>query len=178
MRIFFPAIFFAVFTAAVAAQAGNHRPPLPPPIVSHSHARLASPLTLTFGPRSVSFTPTQFAALPHSTVTVFNGHTQSDEVYSGVPLVDLLARIGVPTDPRGKQFLLYLVAEGSDGYKVVYSLAEVIPTVHDATVFVADSEDGKPIPAAEGPFKLIANREKRPARWVHNLIAIHVESAN
>lgn len=178
MRILFPAVFFAVFTAAAAAQAGSHRPPLPPPIVSHSHVPLASPLTLTFGPRSVSFTPAQFAALPHSTLTFYNGHTKADEVYSGVPLVDLLARIDVPTDPRGRQLLLYLVAEGADGYKVVYSLAEVIPTIHDATVFVADTEDGKTIPVAEGPFKLVDSREVRPARWVHNLIALRVQSAN
>jgi hypothetical protein len=58
----------------------------------------------------------------------------------------------------------------------VYSLGEIAPDVHDATVLVADSEDGKPI-AADGPLKLVATREQRPARWVRNLVAIRVLTA-
>ncbi len=49
--------------------------------------------------------------------------------------------------------------------------------MHDATVIVADTEDGKPL-AADGPLKLVASREKRPARWVRNLVAVKVLSAN
>jgi hypothetical protein len=48
--------------------------------------------------------------------------------------------------------------------------------VHDATVLVADSENGKPI-ADDGPLKLVATREKRPARWVRNLVAVRVLTA-
>jgi hypothetical protein len=48
--------------------------------------------------------------------------------------------------------------------------------VHDGTVLVADSEDGKPI-ADDGPLKLVATGEKRPARWVRNLVAIRVLTA-
>jgi hypothetical protein len=71
---------------------------------------------------------------------------------------------------------LYLVAEGSDGYGAGYSVAETNPDVHDATVLVADSEDGKPI-AADGPLKLVATGETRPARWVRNLVAVRVVAA-
>ena len=65
---------------------------------------------------------------------------------------------------------------GVDGYKVVYSIGEVTPDVHDGTVIVADSQDGKPI-ADDGPLKLVTTREKRPARWVRNLVAIRVLTA-
>jgi hypothetical protein len=58
----------------------------------------------------------------------------------------------------------------------VYSLGEITPDVHDATVLVADSENGKPI-ADDGPLKLVATREKRPARWVRNLVAVRVLTA-
>jgi len=68
------------------------------------------------------------------------------------------------------------VAEGSDGYKAVYSLGEVNPALHDATVLVADALNGKPLPE-DGPLKLIATREKHPSRWVRNLVAIRVEAA-
>jgi hypothetical protein len=92
------------------------------------------------------------------------------------PLIDLLTRVGVPDKPHGKEFQLYLVAEGVDGYKVVYSIGEVTPDVHDGTVIVADSQDGKPI-ADDGPLKLVTTGEKRPARWVRNLVAIRVLTA-
>lgn len=83
----------------------------------------------------------------------------------------------MPVKPHGKDLRLYLVAAGADGYEVTYSIGEVTPDVHDATVIVADSENGKPL-AGSGPLQLIASGEKRPARWVRNLVAIHVRTAD
>src|SRR5580658_2815777 len=118
------------------------------------------PLKITFGDKSAEWTPNTLAALPHSTLTVYNEHAKASQIYSGVPLIDLLTRLGVPDKPRGKEFRLYPVAE-------------VTPDVHDGTVIVADAQDGKPI-AEDGPLKLVAAGEKRPARWVRNLVAIRV----
>jgi len=136
----------------------------------------AGPLKIVFGDKSAEWTKETLAVLPHVTVTVHNEHTKADETYSGVLLIDLLAKLGVPDKPRGKQFRMYVVAEGADGYGVVYSLGEVAPDVHDATVMVADSEDGKAI-AADGPLKMVSTGEKRPARWVRNLATIKVMTA-
>jgi hypothetical protein len=136
----------------------------------------AGPLRITFDKKSAEWTPATLAALPHTTLTVYNEHAKASQTYTGVPLTSLLTQLGVPDKPRGKEFRLYLVAEGSDGYQVVYSLGEVTPDVHDATVIVADTQDGKPI-ADDGPFKLVASGEKRPARWVRNLVAIRVMTA-
>jgi len=136
----------------------------------------AGPLKVAFGGKSAEWTSATLAALPHTTLTLFNEHTKASETYSGVPLIDLLKPLGVPDKPHGKEFRLYLVAEGVDGYQVVYSVAEVTPDVHDGTVIVADSQDGKPI-AADGSLKLVAAGEKRPARWVRNLVAIRVLTA-
>ena len=133
----------------------------------------AGPLKITFGDKSAEWTPEKLAALPHVTLTVHNEHTKTDETYSGVVLMDLLKPLGVPEKPHGKDFRFYLEAEGSDGYLVVYSLAEATPDVHDGTILVADSMAGKPL-ADDGPLKLIATGEKRPARWVRNLAAIRV----
>jgi hypothetical protein len=143
---------------------------------THKTTGPAGPLVVTFAGKSASWTAATLAALPHTTVSVYNEHTKASETYAGVPLIDLLVKLGVPDKPRGKQFQIYLVAVGSDGYEVVYSLGEIAPDVHDATVLVADSEDGKPI-AADGPLKLVATREQRPARWVRNLVAIRVLTA-
>jgi hypothetical protein len=145
---------------------GEMRKPAPP----------AGPLKITYNDQSAEWTPALLAGLPHTTITVYNEHTKANETYAGVPLIDLLTKLGVPDKPRGKQFRIYLVAAGSDDYEVVYSLGEVCPDVHDATVLVADSEDGKPI-AADGPLKMVATGEKRPARWVRNLVAVRVLTA-
>jgi hypothetical protein len=134
------------------------------------------PLKMTFDKKSAEWTPATLAPLKHTTITVFNEHEKINQTFSGVPLIDLLKQLGVPDKPRGKEFRLYLVAEGSDGYQVVYSLGEVTPDVHDATIIVADSLEGKPL-AGTGPLQLVATGEKRPARWVRNLVAIRVLTA-
>jgi hypothetical protein len=136
----------------------------------------AESLKITFGDKSATWTVATLASLPHVTVTVHNEHTKADETYSGVPLIALLTPLGVSDKPRGKDFRLYVVAEGSDLYEVVYGIGEVTPDVSSSTVIVADTEDDKAI-AADGPLKLVATGEKRPARWVRNLAAIKVFTA-
>lgn len=140
-------------------------------------AQVSGPLTISFGDQSAEWTPEKLAALPHTSVTVWNEHAKANQTYSGVPLIVLLTRLGVAEKPRGKDLSDYVVAAGSDGYKVVYSIGEVTPDVHDATVIVADSEGGKPL-TASGPLQLVATGEKRPARWVRNLVAIQVHTVN
>lgn len=180
------AVFLSVSLASVLqAQTAPQSPqPAPMPMggmggqpTSRITAQVAGPLTITFGDKSAEWTAEKLAALPHSTVTVWNEHARAKQSYSGVPLIDLLSRLGVPLKPHGKDLRLYLVAAGADGYEVAYSIGEVTPDVHDATVIVADSENGKPL-AGSGPLQLIASGEKRPARWVRNLVAIHVRTAD
>jgi len=142
----------------------------------HKPAPPAGPLKITFGDKSATWTVTTLAGLPHVTVNVYNEHTKANETYSGVPLIALLTPLGVSDKPHGKDLRLYVVAVGSDGYEAVYASGEVTPDVHDATVIVADLENGKPL-ADDGPLKLIATGEKRPARWVRNLVAIKVLAA-
>jgi hypothetical protein len=149
----------------MAAQSEKARPAAP-----------AGPLEISFDGKSAEWTPATLATLPHVTVTVRNSHTKTDETYSGVPLFDLLVKLGLPAKPSGKDLLLYLVAVGSDGYKVAYSVAEVNPAQHDATVIVADAQDGKPI-TAKGPLRLIATRDLALSRCVSNLVAIKLLAA-
>ncbi len=120
-----------------------------------------------------SFSPADFAKLPHQSLTVTNGHTHRSETYSGVPLIALLGQEGAPTggSVKGKALSEYVVATGSDGYKAVLSLAEAEPDFHSGTVLVADAVDGKPLEAKQGPFQLVVSEDTRPARAVHNLIS-------
>jgi hypothetical protein len=86
-------------------------------------AVLAGPLKITFGDKSSEWTTATLAALPHKTIKVYNEHQKADQTYSGVELIDLLKPLGVPEKPHGKEFRMYLVAEGSDGYEVVSLLS-------------------------------------------------------
>lgn len=127
--------------------------------------------------RHITLTADALQSLPQQTVRVHNPHTKADETYQGVELSLLLARLDAPLGPklRGKALAMYVVAEGTDKYRAVYSLAEVDPAFHTGTVIVADREDGQPI-AKDGPFKLVNTEDKRPARWVRNLASIQMNS--
>ena len=126
---------------------------------------------------SLNLSLAEIRALPHVDVKVHNGHTNTDETYSGVPLVVLLAKVDAPLGEnlRGKALTNYVVATGSDGYSVLLSLAEVDPMFHDGQIVVADSRDGQPL-TTSGPYQLIVSEDKRPARWVRNLVSIAVQS--
>jgi hypothetical protein len=177
----------AIAQAPAQAPKQNQTQPMPAGGTDMSHgmsmdhgmgktAMPAGPLKVSFGDKSAEWTPATLAALPHKTITVFNEHAKANQTYSGVALIDLLKPLGVPAIPHGKDLMLYLVAEGSDGYEAVYALAEANPDVHDGSVIVADSMDGKPL-AGSGPLQLVSTDEKRPARWVRNLVAMRVMTA-
>jgi hypothetical protein len=143
------------------------------------HARPTVPSTLLkiqgLDGKSITLSPQQFAALPHKTVSVFNSHSKTNEKYSGVPLTDLLAKVGVllGEQVKGKLFLTGIVAEGTDNYDVLYALAEVDPSIHAGDVIVADSVDDHKL-EKDGAFKMVSTEEKRPARWVRNLTSVTV----
>ncbi len=139
----------------------------------------AEALKIGVNGQTQSLSVTDLHALPHHTVTVHNLHPNADETYSGVPLIDLLARQGVPRghDLRGKALSEYIVATGSDGYKAVLSLAEADPDFHPGEVLVANQMEGKPLDPKTGPFRLVVTEDKRPARSVHDLVSIEVRTA-
>jgi DMSO/TMAO reductase YedYZ molybdopterin-dependent catalytic subunit len=114
--------------------------------------------------------------MPRKTVTVLNPHDKKTETYEGVLLEYLLEKAGVPhgEDLRGPAMAMYLIAEAEDGYRVVFSLAELDAGILDSDVIVADTLDGAPMTEKVGPFRLVAPHEKRPARWVRMLKTITV----
>ncbi len=182
-KVFVWALGLGLWTTGAHGQQRPSMPMGPPPEPDTSRIQqemtaqvAAGPLRVTFDKKSAEWTPEKLAALPHTTITVFNEHSKASETYSGVPVIDLLTPLGISAKPHGKDFRLYLVAEGADGYAVVYALAEVIPAVHDATVMVADAMGGKPL-GPTGPLQLVATGEKHPSRWVRNLVSIRVETA-
>ncbi|MGA3292597.1 MAG: molybdopterin-dependent oxidoreductase [Candidatus Acidiferrales bacterium] len=117
--------------------------------------------------------------MPRTTVHVVNAHNHQAEVYEGVLLETLLHQAGMPQGEqlRGKSMTLYVLADAADDYRVVFSVAELDSGILDSEVIVADTMNGAPIGPGEGPFKLVAPHDKRPARWVRMLKSITVVQA-
>jgi DMSO/TMAO reductase YedYZ molybdopterin-dependent catalytic subunit len=131
---------------------------------------VSTPVTLTGG---------DLKNMPRKTLRVFNPHDKKNEVYEGVLLEDLLRKAGAPLGEklRGPSMALYVLVEAGDGYRVVFALAELDSGFLDSQVIVADTMDGAPLGENQGPFKLVAPHEKRPARWIRMLKSITVLSA-
>jgi DMSO/TMAO reductase YedYZ molybdopterin-dependent catalytic subunit len=106
--------------------------------------------------------------MPRKTLSVVNPHNKKTEKYEGVLLEELLRRAGVPQGEqlRGASMAFYVIAGAEDGYRAVFSLAELDSGILESEVTVADTMDGAPLPAKDGPFRLVAPHDKRPTRWV------------
>jgi hypothetical protein len=64
--------------------------------------------------------------------------------------------------------------EGSDGYRVSFTLGELNPDFGNSAVWVALDQDGGPIPASDGPVRLILPNDVKLGRWVHSISRIVV----
>ena len=136
----------------------------------HIDGAVATPLTLTVA---------DLKKMPRKSLTVDNPHTGKKETYVGVPVEELLRKAGVPQGEnlRGKSLANYVVAEAEDGYRVVFSLAELDSGITDSDLIVADTMDGSPLGEKVGPLRIVAPHEKRPARWVRMLKSLTVVNA-
>jgi hypothetical protein len=144
----------------------------------HTPSAPSTSLILTIDGKATTLSVADLQAMPQKTVAVHNEHTKADETYSGVALGDLLAKYGLPVDKTTHRTMLrsYVVAEGTDKYWVVYSATEIEGSEHNADVIVATSMGGKPL-GEDGQLKLIDTADKKPQRWIRNLTAITVKSA-
>jgi DMSO/TMAO reductase YedYZ molybdopterin-dependent catalytic subunit len=155
-----------------------HFPPSPPGVFAQNPpaaelritGAVTTPLVLTLD---------DLKKMPRKTLSVVNPHDKKKETYEGVLLEILLNKAGVPQGEqlRGTSMATYVLAEASDGYRVVFSLAELDSGIFESEVIVADTMDGAPLSAMQGPFRLVAPHERRPARWVRMLKSITVVRA-
>lgn len=122
----------------------------------------------------LTLTADDLAKMPRATVkTTSSG---MDTVYEGVWLHEVLKRAGAPQGStlRGKALAGYMLAEASDGYQVVFSLAELDPAFIDNEILLADTANGKPLFGAQGRFRLVVPKDKPGARSVRMLTKLEV----
>ena len=101
-------------------------------------------------------------------------HDGKSHDYEGVNLSEVLAKASVPTGDalRGKEMADYIVAEATDGYKVVFSVAEVDSDFGNRQIIIADKVDGQALSPQDGPLRLVVPGDKRQARWVRMLTTL------
>lgn len=144
-------------------------------LLACSCAQAFAQITLRINDASpVTVLAADLAKLPRQTA-VLNDHGKQIS-YEGVLLHDVLEKGGIDfgKELRGKQLSTYVAALATDGYEVVYALAEFDPTVMDSGIIVADKRDGQPLAATEGPLRIIAPHDKRPTRSLKSLQEIDV----
>jgi len=128
------------------------------------------------GAASKTLTLAELAALPQSEVAI-TGRDSSRVILRGPTVRSLMTLVGAPAgrELRGPNMLLVVVAEASDGYKVAYALAELDDQFNDVPVIVAISQNGGPLPAAEGPFRVaMGGGGEHRARWLRNLTRLRL----
>ena len=145
---------------------------------SHGHeASARNPLlTLTLigaDGEQVELSREDLSALPRERVT-FSRH-EDTSVYEGPLLLDVLARVGLPASPLGKdQQATAILITAADGYQVVLGLAETDPATRADRIIVADTDDGAPLSPEAGPFMIVAEDDARAARSARMVVSIRV----
>ena len=112
-------------------------------------------------------------AMPRATVSqTFDGKPIRCE---GVLLTDVLAAAGAPQGEklRGAAHRTVVVAIGSDGYRVAFTLAELDRAFGKSKVLVADRCEGAPI-AGAGPLRIVVEGDTRGGRALRNLVTLRL----
>jgi hypothetical protein len=112
-------------------------------------------------------------------VTGEDGHTVT---YEGVLVGTILERAGAAlgAEMRSAGVATYVVASATDGYQVVFSLAELDPTFTGSEIIVADTADGNPLPARQGALRIVVPKDTRPTRSIRmleRLAVVHLDKS-
>lgn len=128
--------------------------------------------------KPLSLTISDLAKMKHVDVNMKNREGVMQN-YSGVPVFDILQQAGVTLEKelKGENLAKYMLAKCSDGYEVLFSLAELDPAFTNRVIILADKKDGKPLEDGVGPFRLVVPDENKPARSAHEVTHLIIRFA-
>lgn len=117
----------------------------------------------------------EVAKLPRHTASATD-HDGVEATFEGTPLVEILRLAGVKLGEqlRGQEMTTYVLVKAADNYQAIFAVAELDPGFTDRVILLANRRDGKPLPAKEGPLRIIVPGEKRHARWVRQVTSLTV----
>lgn len=146
------------------------------PLLAQTNAKQAS-LTIEGEVKTkLVLTPADVDQLP-KTMIITKDRAEKQHSYSGVELGLVLQKAGATLgdELRGENLVQYLMVEASDGYQVLFSLAEVDPAFTSRKIILANRKDGSLLPPDEGPFQIIIEGEKSRPRNARQVISIKVK---
>ncbi|MFZ0480994.1 MAG: molybdopterin-dependent oxidoreductase [Terriglobales bacterium] len=123
---------------------------------------------------SSNISAAQIASISHVSVSAEDHGVASK--FDGVPLsaVLQLANVQLGDSLHGTRLSEVLLISAADGYRVAFALAEIDPAFAVREIILADRRDGKPLDSREGPFRIVAPGDKRPARWIRQVTELKV----
>ncbi len=125
-------------------------------------------------PAPLTLTAEDLAKMPRTTATLASdGGT---DTYEGVLLYDILVKAGFQFGhmPAGKGVPFCILATGKDGFQAVFALGEIDPQLAGEKIFIADKENGLPLPDRYKPFRIISPQDKKNARSIYSLVKLEV----
>jgi hypothetical protein len=127
------------------------------------------------GEVSRTFTLAELRALPRVTVTA-SEHGRPPAEYQGVALGRVLEAAGLElgSSLRGPRMATYVLVTAADGYRTIFALAELDTAFTSRSIILADRKAGAELDAKEGLLRIVAPEEKRPARWVRQVVRVTV----
>jgi hypothetical protein len=93
-----------------------------------------------------------------------------------VPLLGLIRASQPRIDAKQKNHPLAfaVIVRARDGYAACFSMGELSEEGAGRAVWIALNQDGKPLPNADGPVRLVIPDDAKPARWVHAVSTITI----
>ncbi|MBM4090537.1 MAG: hypothetical protein FJ276_14115 [Planctomycetes bacterium] len=175
--ILVPRALLAFLAFAWPSQASAAEPPQDQSLVVDSGAG-----------KTLTLSPTEFARLPRTTRRVKLPHSEAMATYEGVLLYRLLQEAGAcfehPSSPQTISRILpgalrtsYVLIEAADGYRVVFSVAEIHPDLGGKDVLLADRVDGQPLGDRAAPFQVIAAASQLYGRWIRQVTRVVIQPA-
>jgi hypothetical protein len=144
--------------------------------VAGAAQRAPDSLVIEYGGTRTVLHAADLAALPRQQVRG-SLHGGPEHEFSGPSLAAVLTRGGVTLGGRGRALAQYLVVVAADSYRTVLSAGELDSTLTGRVPLVVDRQDGQPLPASDGTWRVIVPGDRRPARWVRQLVRLQIESA-
>jgi hypothetical protein len=127
------------------------------------------------GRDSVILTPAEVRALPRAKAAItVKGQSV---VYEGAVLHEALLKAGVVSGERlmGRYLNQIVIARAADGYSSILSIAETDPVYRANPVILADTVNGHPLDAREGPYRMVVDGDLRPSRSPRAVVSLEVK---
>jgi DMSO/TMAO reductase YedYZ molybdopterin-dependent catalytic subunit len=121
------------------------------------------------------FTLSALEKLPRKTASVMI-RDKGPFVFSGVPVFAILEAAGYDLDQpkRGGYLTQYVLLTARDGYRTVYSMGEFDPKSKREAPLLVWQQDGTPLKAEEGFFRLVIPDNVHTSRWIRQVEKISV----